>query len=100
MLFRMSSVVRVVVPGIPHHVLLDQAFPEAGAMGDWSHWLREEADTEMVERIRTQTHTGRPCGGDGFIARLEAMLQRPLRPQKPGRKRKSASGSAEGKRNR
>jgi hypothetical protein len=53
----------------------------------------------MVERIRTQTHTGRPCGSDGFIARLEALLQRPLSPQKPGHKRKSACGNEEGRRN-
>jgi putative transposase len=85
--------------GLRRDSLLDPAFPEAGVIGDWSHWLREEEAPEMLERIRTRTHTGRPCGGDGFIARLEAMLQRPLRPQKPGRKRKSAGGSGKGRRN-
>jgi hypothetical protein len=84
---------------MPHHVLLDEAFPEAGAIGDWSHGLREAEGTEMVERIRTRTQTGRPCGSDGFIARLEALLQRPLSPQKPVRKRKSAGGSEDGRRN-
>jgi hypothetical protein len=95
----MSRVVRVVVPGIPLHVLLDEAFAEAGAIGDWSHGLRAAEDTEMLKRIRTRTHTGRPCGRDGFIARLEALLQRPLSPQKPGRMRKSAGGNEEGRRN-
>jgi hypothetical protein len=68
-------------------------------MGDWSHGLRDAGATEMVDRIRTRTHAGRPCGSDGFIARLEALLQRPLSPQKPVRKRKSAGGSEDGRRN-
>ncbi|MCC6143303.1 MAG: transposase [Candidatus Hydrogenedentes bacterium] len=76
--------------GLRSDPLLHTAFPEPGAIEDWSHWLREEDDAETVERIRRQTHTGRPCGSDGFIARLETLLQRPLRPQTPGRKPKSA----------
>jgi len=56
----------------------------------WRHWLREpwEAEADMVARLRQCTHTGRPAGGASFIARLEALVGRVLRPKKGGRPRK------------
>ena len=66
----------------------------ADRVGDWSSWLHEPADQD-VELLRNRTRTGRPCGSDEFIARLEALLGRVLATQKAGRKRKSAT--ADGK---
>ena len=47
-------------------------------------------DTEPEElalaRLRAAEATGRPLGSDAFVARLEALVQRTLRRQKPGRK--------------
>ena len=65
--------------------------PEIGffdQIDDWSAWLAEEADPATVDRLRLFTRTGRPAGDDGFVARLEALLGRILRPQNPGRPRK------------
>lgn len=53
---------------------------------DWSSWLAEETDTEQEKSIRTRTHTGRPCGGDDFVKRIEAVVGRALAPGKRGRK--------------
>lgn len=67
--------------------LLDRRFPSAGSVDDWASWLLDEHD-DYVERLRRNTHVGRPCGSARFIRRLERRLQRPLRPQKRGRKPK------------
>jgi len=59
-------------------------------VSDWKAFL-SEADDPAVAEIRLKTRTGRPCGDDGFIQRLETLLARPLRPRKPGRKPKAKS---------
>jgi len=43
-------------------------------------------EAEALDRFRRHERTGRPLGSDGFLARLERMLRRILRPQKPGLK--------------
>ena len=56
---------------------------------DWSKYLREQEDSCLVAGIRQNTKTGRPCGDDGFILRLEKLFGRRLgalpwgRPRKP-----------------
>ena len=45
-------------------------------------------EPEGVEKLQTHERTGRPLGNDAFVAKLERRLQRPLRPRKPGQKRK------------
>ncbi len=63
---------------------------------DWADYLRTENE-RMVEAIRQRTMTGRPSGGDDFIARLEGLVGRLLRPQKPGPRRKGAKpGGSQG----
>ena len=42
----------------------------------------------MTAHLRHGTHTGRPADGTDFIARLEALVGRVLRPKKGGRPRK------------
>jgi putative transposase len=49
-----------------------------------------EADPEVVRQLRRHEATGRPAGGDRFVKRLERLLDRVLRPGRPGRKKKTA----------
>ncbi len=56
---------------------------------DWLAYLRQESPSETLSRLGRCERTGRPAGGDGFIARLERTLGRPLSPNKTGRPRKA-----------
>jgi putative transposase len=55
---------------------------------DWSGYLREKEEVSDIEEIRQSTKTGRPCGDDHFIQRLEKMLGRRLGALSWGRPRK------------
>jgi putative transposase len=50
--------------------------------------IAREGDPAAVARLRAAETTGRPVGSEEFLAMLERMLRRSLRPQKPGRKPK------------
>ena len=41
---------------------------------DWSAWLAEKEDEEMLATIRLHTRTGRPAGDKRFVSGLEARL--------------------------
>ena len=56
------------------------------AVGNWSEWLAGTAEGENERRIRDRTYTGRPCGDERFVKQVEAIVGRPLTPQKPGPK--------------
>lgn len=51
----------------------------------WRRILQQPDDELIAERLRRSTFNGRPLGGDRFVARLEAMLNRRLRAPKMGR---------------
>jgi len=54
----------------------------------WQDVLRRmQADAE-VRVVRARTHTGRPLAGDAFMAKLERLVGRRLRPLPVGRPRK------------
>ena len=54
---------------------------------DWSAWLADESpDNGQEDRVRARTHTGRPCGDDDFMKRVEGIVGRELAPRKPGPK--------------
>jgi putative transposase len=74
--------------------LLSNESPGKGVIDDWAAWLRNEEDEDAVNRIRRQTHTGRPCGTPAFLTRLESLLSRVLGPNRRGRKRKTAGEEA------
>lgn len=55
---------------------------------DWRDYLREKEDKTMVERIRKCSLTGRPCGDESFIRKLERRFARRLKALPYGRPRK------------
>jgi len=57
---------------------------------DWRVYLSQAADSTLVDTIKKNALTGRPCGTDGFIAGLESRFNRRLRPLAHGRPRKEA----------
>ncbi|MDA8088922.1 MAG: transposase [Actinomycetota bacterium] len=55
---------------------------------DWPAYLREKDDRVLVEELRQNTTTGRPCGDEKFIGKLEKSLGRRLGALPWGRPRK------------
>ena len=69
--------------------VLVKAAPLAERAGmSWAEFLRGGLDPDDVEAMRRHERTGRPMGSAGFVERLERILGRALRPQKPGPKPK------------
>ncbi len=52
---------------------------------DWSEYLASFEDKFLIDAIRTNTKTGRPCGENSFIAAIENLLGRGLVAQPRGR---------------
>jgi REP element-mobilizing transposase RayT len=57
-----------------------------GYVNDWRSFLADGLDADDAQLLRRHERTGRPLGRAGFIERLEKMLGRVLRRNKPGRK--------------
>ncbi|MBF0111005.1 MAG: transposase [Magnetococcales bacterium] len=55
-------------------------------VADWAEFLSVGTSEETAELLRKHERTGRPLGDESFLSRLESLLQRPLAPQKRGRK--------------
>lgn len=53
---------------------------------DWKGLVASPADTDQTALIEKHSRTGRPLGGDTFMAMLEKKLGRTLKRQKPGPK--------------
>jgi putative transposase len=62
--------------------------PRPVVTADWSAWLAEEDDEKMLATMRRNTRTGRPAGGEKFVADLESRLGRSLRARPIGQPRK------------
>jgi len=54
----------------------------------WRSYLLEKEDKTMVERIRKSSLTGRPCGDESFMKKLERRFARRLKALPHGRPRK------------
>jgi putative transposase len=67
--------------GLRKDPLLSGALESRGIVKNWVDWLRAGEDAAMVETIRASTRTGRPAGDEEFIARIENLTGRPLRPE-------------------
>jgi len=55
---------------------------------DWNAYLADEEDATAIERLRSQTGTGRPDGDDGFLMLVESQTGRRVRKRRAGRKKK------------
>ncbi len=75
--------------GADEHGLLDLDFWRAEwSAAAWQRFLGQTADQAEAQRIRHNTHTGRPLGSVDFVQHIERALCRELIPQKGGRPRK------------
>ena len=52
----------------------------------WEQFLSTDAQDLEIEMFRKHERTGRPVGDDSFIEKMEMLLDRNLKPQKPGPK--------------
>jgi len=59
-------------------------------IADWQSFLDSALDEPQVNALRRHTRTGRPLGSPKFLDHLETHLGRPLRPKKPGRRKRFA----------
>ena len=50
--------------------------PLVESVADWSAYLDEREESRMIEAIRRNTGTGRPCGDEKFIREIETLLCR------------------------
>jgi hypothetical protein len=96
---------RIVVPGLPHPVIqrenrcqrtffrkddvLVTAKPLLKLVPRWAKHLSGGPTEEAIGRLYHHEATGRPVGGERFLTRLEKSVGWLLRPQGPGRKRKT-----------
>jgi len=55
---------------------------------EWLAYLNDKEENQVIEDIRKKTLTGRPCGDEAFVDRLEAFFGRRMRPLPMGRPRK------------
>jgi REP-associated tyrosine transposase len=72
--------------------VLSPDLPLLQNVDDWSAWLRDAEDEELVGGLRRRTQSGRPCGGPDLVRRIEELLGLRLLQRSPGRPRK-ASGN-------
>ena len=56
-----------------------------GRAGPWRDVLRRRQAEAEVQAVRERTHTGRPLGSDRFLAKIERLLGRRVRPLPVGR---------------
>ncbi len=58
------------------------------AIGDFAELLASAAEADLFSRLRAAESIGRPLGDDRFVARIERLTRRRLRPGKRGPKSK------------
>ncbi|HYR84131.1 MAG TPA: transposase [Terriglobia bacterium] len=81
--------------GLEMNPWLDSDWLPANRIANWRQWLMEGNGSELDQRIRDRTFTGRPCGDDPFVRRVEEAIGRPLMPKKPGPKTGKHDGDAD-----
>ena len=60
--------------------------PLLAMVGGWEGFLKSALREEELRELRDHGRTGRPLGDETFLDRLETLVGRQLKPQKPGRK--------------
>ena len=68
--------------------LLVKAAPLLEIVGDWRTFLSEPTAEVTGQKLQRHERTGRPQGGESFLAKLAGQLNRVLKPRKAGRKPK------------
>ena len=68
--------------------LLAKAAPLLEIVGDWRRFLSAPIAEGTGQKLQRHERTGRPLGDKSFLARLESLLNRVLKPRKAGRKPK------------
>jgi putative transposase len=82
------SSARAHVEGIDPSGLLDMVAWQKLRTGDWKQTLSAASDKLFGETLELHLRRGRPLGSDSFIAKLEALAGKRLRPLAHGRPRK------------
>lgn len=72
------------VTGIADPVLSGRCFL-VETIRDWKQYLAEAPNQTAGTKLIKSTKTGRPCGEDGFVTRLETLLCRRFATLPPGR---------------
>jgi putative transposase len=67
--------------------ILVKAEPLKTIVKDWQELFKTDLTKKEKEMIQSHERTGRPLGGNGFLCRLEKMMNRILIKQKPGPKK-------------
>jgi len=71
----------------------DDGLVEVGPMlslvDDWRRYLSESDGSDVGEKLARNSRTGRPLGDEQFVATLERLTGRVLRPGRPGAKKKA-----------
>lgn len=75
------------VEGRPDPVLSGDCYLTS-EIPDWLSYLTEKDNNSLTDNIRVCTNTGRPCGDESFVKRVEKMLGRSLMALPKGRPRK------------
>ena len=68
--------------------VLDGDFYLIEEIKDWLGFLKEKDNYQLIEDIRKNSLTGRPCGNNTFIKTIEGILGRKLKAMARDRPRK------------
>jgi putative transposase len=74
--------------GLRKDPLISGDLEKSGFCDNWSAWLAEGDDVEELKLLRRSTCCGVPLGNQDFVARIEGLFSRMLRPRSPGRPRR------------
>ena len=71
-----------------HDDVLVKAASLRDIVDDWRAFLSDPPADGIGKTLQHHERTGRPLGDEGFLTKLEGLLNRVLKPKKPGRKPK------------
>ena len=69
-------------------IVLVRAAPLLHIVDDWRAFLSDPAADGMGQTLQHHERTGRPLVEENLLTKLEGLLNRMLKPKKPGRKPK------------
>ncbi len=67
--------------------------PLLALVDDWAEFLEDGLEASAAEALRRHERSGRPLGGEPFLAALERRLGRSLAPQRRGPKPKLSTAN-------